>query len=130
MRVRILIADDHELSRIGIMDVLCGTSRWDICGEAIDGRDAIEKVRTLKPDVVVMDAHMPGTTGIEGARRIRKIAPSTKIIIISGHDPTAISQLAMVVGADAFLAKADCGKRLNQTIANVLESRRELPPRR
>jgi DNA-binding NarL/FixJ family response regulator len=119
------MADDHELLRFGIRSILKSDSRWEVCGEAIDGRDAIEKVRTLKPDVVVMDVLMRGTTGIEAVRQIKKLAPPTKIVMVSAHDSAAVSQLAKLIGASAFLTKAECGTRLTETIAGLLQSRTE-----
>lgn len=126
MRLRILIADNHEVSRIGIRNILQGDSRLDVCGQAIDGRDAIEKVRTLKPDVIVMDALMSGTTGIEAARQIRKIAPSTKVVILSVHEPAAVTQFTTAAGADAFLLKAQCVAHLNETIFHAVKSRSDV----
>jgi DNA-binding NarL/FixJ family response regulator len=125
MRPRIVIADDHELSRRGIRTILNSDSRWEVCGEAIDGRDAVEKVGMLKPDVIIVDALMPDTSGIEAVRQIRRIAPSIKIIMVSAHDSAAVSQLANLIGADGFLTKEQCGTRLNETIAKALRSHPE-----
>ena len=117
MRSRILIADDHEVSRVGIRDILRTDSRWEVCEDAIDGTDAVEKVRRFKPDVVIMDVVMHGVSSAEAVRQIRRISPLTKIIMVSLYD---FPQLAMSLGADTFLMKAQCGMYLNHRIADLL----------
>jgi DNA-binding NarL/FixJ family response regulator len=120
MQARILLVDDHELSRRGIKSLLAAVAEWEICGEATDGRDALEKVSQLKPDLIIMDAIMPGMSGIEAARRIREQFPEIKIVMLSVHDSNSVSQLASLVGADVFLTKTTSPKNLRDTIANLL----------
>jgi len=119
MPARILIADDHELSRAGIKTLLRGPD-WEICGEAADGNDAVAKFRELRPDLIILDALMPRSNGIEAAHKIRKISPSAKILVVSMHDSASLVQLATVVGADAFLTKSQCGHFLNETVRSLL----------
>jgi len=114
--LRLLIADDHEIVRIGVRILLRDKHEWEICGEAENGRDAIAKVRNLSPDIVLLDLSMPVMNGFEAATEIRRIAPSTKIIIYSIHDvPTTATE----VGADAFVSKSTSAEELIATIERV-----------
>ena len=111
-----LVADEHEGARKALKDILQNDSRYEVCGEAIDGLEAAEKVRALKPDVAVIDT----MDVIQAVREIRATSPSTKIIIVSIYDSAAIAQMAAMIGADAFLTKTQCGLYLNRTVAAVL----------
>src|ERR1700722_10260918 len=80
--LRILIADDHELMRAGVRTILSNNPLWNICGEAENGRQAVEKARELKPDLVIIDISTPVLNGIDAAREVRQLAPAIKIIIL------------------------------------------------
>jgi DNA-binding NarL/FixJ family response regulator len=86
-----LLVDDHELFRKGIAPLLETT--WDICGEAANGKEAVQKVRELKPDLVLLDLGMPVMGGTAAAREIRSIAPEIKILFLSMHESETIEQL-------------------------------------
>lgn len=120
MRTRILLVDDHELSRAGIKTLLAPNPNWEVCGEASNGRDALEKLHQLKPDLVIMDAIMPSMSGIEAARRMREQLPGVKIVIVSVHDSSSVAQLSSLVGADVFLTKTTSPKHLRETIASLV----------
>ena len=107
---RILIADDHELVRVGLRRLLEEHPGWEVCGEADDGRQAIEKARMLKPDVVLMDVGMPQLNGIEATRRIRRELPGTEVCVLSVDDSEPLVRQAVEAGARAYLLKSD-GKR-------------------
>ena len=79
--MRILIADDHELVRRGLRSILVARAEWEVCAEAADGREAIEKAKELKPDVVLLDITMPHVNGLDAARIIRRDVPHAKVII-------------------------------------------------
>ena len=85
MSVRILITDDHAVVREGLRMILEAMGDMTVVGEALDGRDAIEKAETLKPDVIVMDIAMPEMNGIELAIHLNWIRPDTRILLISGQ---------------------------------------------
>src|SRR5215472_11992706 len=116
MRTRVLVADEHEGARKALKAILQNDSRYEVCGEAIDGLEAAEKARAVKPDVAVIDT----TDVLQAVVEIRATSPSTRIIILSIYDSASIAQMAAMIGADAFLAKAQCGLYLNQTVAAVL----------
>lgn len=80
MSVRLLVADDNEVVRIGVRTLIGNNPDWQICGEATNGREAIAKVRELAPDVVILDLTMPVMNGFQAAVEIRRIASSTKIV--------------------------------------------------
>jgi len=118
-RPRIVLADDHEVIRRGIRSLLDGAS-LEVCGEASNGQEAIEKVLSLKPDLVVMDVSMPVMNGIEATRQIRSVSPSTKVVIFSMHDSPQITSAAKAAGAAACLTKTSLGDQLQKVIAEVL----------
>jgi DNA-binding NarL/FixJ family response regulator len=120
MAVRILLADDFEIVRRGIRSLLDGPPGWEICGEAANGQEAVEKTLELKPDLVVLDVSMPVMNGIEAARQIRSLAPATKIVIFSMHNSPQIIEQAKEAGADACLAKGTAAQDLRKTIAALL----------
>ena len=116
-RVRIVIADDHELVRDGIASIL--RDRGDICGEAANGAEAALKAQELKPDLVLLDLSMPVMSGTVAAKLIRKVSPSTKIIFISMHDSPTVIDLVRVAGADGFVSKHSRAEDFRRTVARL-----------
>ena len=114
---RVLVADDHPIVRMG-MRLLLSSYSFEICGEAENGTEAVEKVRELIPDLVLLDLSMPSLNGFDAAVTIKRIAPSTKIILFSIHE---IPSTARIVGADAFLQKGSSTEELLLTIKHVLQ---------
>ena len=80
---RILVADDHEVVRKGLVSLLQAQPDWQVCGEAADGREAVEKAQQLKPDVVILDIGMPSLNGLEATRQILKINPQARVLILT-----------------------------------------------
>ena len=109
--------DDNEVVRMGVRVLLSDRTQWEVCGEAANGMDAIEKVLELSPDVVILDLIMPVMSGFETAERIRRITPSTKIVFFSIH---AIPTAARLVGADAFVSKSSVAQDLPRAISNIV----------
>src|SRR5580692_5068593 len=83
--VKILVADDHDIIRRGLKELLTSRSGWEVCAEAKTGREAVTLAEQLRPDVVVMDISMPDLNGLEAARKIRKSLPKTEIVILTLH---------------------------------------------
>jgi PAS domain S-box-containing protein len=119
---QILIVDDNEPVRRGLRSLLSSRSEWIICGEAVDGLDAIEKAEALRPDVVLMDVSMPRMNGIEATRILRQKLPATKIIIVSQNDPTTVQRQVSEVDAAGFVAKNDLYKSLFPTLEKIAGS--------
>jgi len=117
VRLRILVADDNEVVRLGVRTLLRSKRDWEACGDATNGREAISKVWELSPDVVILDLSMPVMNGFEAAVEIRRIAPSIKIVFLSVHDVPAT---AREVGADAFVSKTSSAEELVATIERVI----------
>jgi len=116
----VLLVDDPQLVREGIKQLL--EDNCTVCGEASNGREAIQKVLELKPDVVLMDVSMPEMNGIEATRQIRREAPTTKVILLSMHDSPQVIKLVKEAGADAYVPKAGSTEYLRETIKSVLET--------
>src|SRR5215470_20021432 len=104
--VRILVADDHEVVRRGVRSLLNSRTDWEVCGEAVDGREAVEKAKELKPDVIVMDISMPRLNGLEATRVIRKEVPQSEILIFSQHAAAEMRPVALQAGAQEYIAKS------------------------
>lgn len=118
MASRILIVDDHEVVRMAVRILLAGNPRWDVCGEAADGKRALCEVVRLVPDVVILDLSLPVMNGFEVATEIRRIAPSTKIVLFSVHEVPAT---ARDLGIDAFVAKSSGVEVLAAALERVLQ---------
>jgi DNA-binding NarL/FixJ family response regulator len=112
MAFRILVADDHEVVRRGLCALLQGQPDWELCGEAGDGREALEKTQKLKPDVVILDIGMPSLNGLEATRQILKSMPHTKVLILTLHDSDQVVREVLNAGARGFLLKSDAARDL------------------
>lgn len=111
-RARVLLADDHEVVRRGIRALLESRQDIEVVGEAVDGRDAVEKAKKLKPDVVILDITMAGMNGLEATRYIVKDNPVTKVLILTIHDSESVAGEALKAGARGYLLKTDAGREL------------------
>ena len=114
--IRILIVDDNDAVRRGVRMLLESSQNFAICGEAVDGIDAIQKASKLRPDAIIMDVTMPRLDGIQAAKAIRQSLPETKIIIISQNDPAIVRQQAAEVAAHGCVAKSDLAQHLISTL--------------
>jgi len=121
--VRILIADDHEVVRRGVRSLLTSRKEWDVCGEAVDGRDAVKKAKELKPDVVVLDISMPDLNGFEAARLIHKEVPQSKILILSQHNVSEMLQTALDAGARGYVSKSEVSRDLLPAVEAIIHNR-------
>lgn len=117
--MRILVADDHELVRRGVRSLLQTRPDVEVCGEAMDGRDAVEQARRLTPDLIVMDISMPRLNGLEAAREIRRTLPTIDILILSQHNSTEMMRQAFNAGARGYVVKTAISQDLLHGIDKV-----------
>lgn len=111
-KLRILIADDHEMVRQGLRTVIEEQSGWEICGEATTGREAVSKANALNPDVVIMDFTMPELNGLEATRQIRAALPRAEVLILTMHESEELAREVLAAGARGFVLKSDAGRVL------------------
>ena len=126
MTHRILLVDDHEVVRKGVRSIFEMRPDWDICGEATDGRQAVEEAKRLKPDLVVMDIGMPGLNGLGATRHILRDLPSTQVLILTMHESEQIVWEVLDAGARGFVLKSDAGRELIGAVEALLEHKLSL----
>lgn len=125
--MRILIVDDHEVVRRGVRSLLEAQNEFEVCAEAVDGRDAITKAAELKPDAIVMDVSMPNLNGLEATREIRRILPDVKILILTQHDIREMMRQALNAGASGYVVKTSLTKDLVSTLRSILGGNSTFP---
>jgi DNA-binding NarL/FixJ family response regulator len=119
--LRIVIADDHELVRKGLRSVLDAQTGWTICGEAANGREAVELARQMKPDVMVMDVTMPELNGLEATRQILKDRPKTEVLILTVHESEQLVGEVLAAGARGYILKGDTARLLVAAIESIAQ---------
>lgn len=120
---RILIADDHEVVRSGLRSILEAQPRWDVVGEAADGKEAIRKAIELKPDVAVLDYSLPLINGVEATRQIRARIPTVEVLIFTMHDNEQMIYDLLKAGARGYLLKSDAKRFLLTAIESLAAHR-------
>lgn len=121
---QILIVDDHTVVRQGLKTLFGGRADWHVCGEAANGREAVEKTCELEPDVVILDVSMPEMDGMEAARRILQLRPNQKIVIHTMHDSKTFICEAEKIGVRGILRKSDVSQDVVQVVTQVLNGSR------
>ena len=120
--MRILVVDDNVLVRRGVIEILASRKNWEVCAEAQDGEEAIQKVQESRPDVILLDISMPGMNGLEVARAIRHEFADAKILIMSQHDPASLLPSAIQAGANGCVDKSRLATDLLPSIESVVGS--------
>lgn len=120
---RVLIVDDHEVSRRALRTLLSSRPEWPICGEAVDGLDAVDKAKALRPDVILMDISMPRMNGLDAIRIIQRELPESQIVIVSQNDPAIVRQQANAVDAAGYVVKMDASRNLIPILEELFQRR-------
>ena len=115
--LRILIADDHEIVRRGVREVIAVHSGWELCGEAADGQEALAIATREQPDVAVLDVSLPIIGGLALTRRIRQESPATSVLLFSMHDDEETVTGGLAAGARGYLLKTDSEQHLEAAIS-------------
>jgi|SRR5215217_563150 len=110
--LRILIADDHDVVRRGVRDVLESQADWMVCAEAVDGRQAVEMALREKPDVAVLDVSLPFLNGIGVTRQLRQALPRTEVLLFTMHDDDETVSGGLAAGARGYILKSDSDQQL------------------
>lgn len=128
MSFKLLIVDDHPVFRAGLKTILMAESDFTIIGEAQSGIEAIEKLETITPDIIVMDISMPGKDGIETTREIKKEKPITKILLLTMHSDEAFLKEGLAAGAQGYVLKRAVDTELVTAIRMVLNGEHYIYP--
>jgi DNA-binding NarL/FixJ family response regulator len=127
--LRILVADDHELVRRGIRGLLRARRGWTVVGEAVNGREAVEKANRLKPDVAILDISMPDLDGLQATRRIREAVPTTEVVVLTMHESDQMVRRVLDAGARGYVLKSDLATHLVKAVKDVCAGKMFLTPR-
>ena len=128
-KIRILLVDDHAMFRAGIKALLEADGKVAVVGEAASGDDAVDLVRALKPDVVVMDLSMPGSNGLEATRRIAALELDTSVLVLTVHAEEEYLVPVVEAGASGYLTKTSADTDLLEAIRVVARGQVFLPPK-
>ena len=127
-KLRIFIADDHELLRAGVRRLVESRHDWEICGETADGSEVAKAVREFRADVVVLDLRLPGTKGIDVTKEIKATTPGAEVLIFSGDDSPASIHGAFQAGASSYIPKGADHEHLVSAIESLAEHKPYLTP--
>ena len=122
--LRILLADDHDLTRSGLRYLLERREGWIVCGEASNGRMAVEMADQVKPDFAILDMSMPELNGLEATRQILKNHPQIKILIYTMHETEKIIIDVLEAGAHGVVLKSDAGENMVAAVENISRGRK------
>ena len=125
---RILIVDDHTIMRDGLQSLLASEPGFEVVGTAADGKSAIRRVNELKPDIVMMDLTMPGTSGIDAIAHIKRQHPAIKLVALTFHKEDRYIHATLEAGADAYVLKDDSRTELLTALTSVLNGKQYLSP--
>ncbi len=121
--LRIMLADDHEMLRRGLRTILTEQPGWEICGEAVNGREAVELAIKLRPDVIVMDIAMPVLNGLEATRQIRRALPKAEILVLTFDESEALVREVLAAGARGYVLKNDVSRVLVHAVESLNQHR-------
>lgn len=118
-RVRILLADDHDVVREGLRKLLEEQPQWVVCGEAVNGRQAVTMCQEMKPDIAVLDISMPELNGVDASRQILKVSPTTEILVFTMHESEQLIKNILAAGVRGYLLKSDPAHNVIEAVASL-----------
>jgi DNA-binding NarL/FixJ family response regulator len=121
--IHVLVVEDHPVVRRAVCALLSGDPILNIVCETADGGQAVQKAEELQPELILLDIGLPGISGIEAARRIRRVSPKSRLIFLSQHDSLQMVKDALNVGGHGYVAKSDAGQELLKAIRSVREGK-------
>src|ERR1700716_2510401 len=127
--LRLFLADDHEIVRFGLRNLLEAQFGWSVVGEAADGQEAVEKVCLLEPDIALLDISMPSLSGLDAAKEIFGRGCRTKILILSVHDSQDVIQQVLDSGARGYVLKSDAMRDLIAAVDAVRSNKTFFTPK-
>jgi DNA-binding NarL/FixJ family response regulator len=122
-KLRVLIADDHDLIRRGVRDLLATRAGWQVVGEACNGADAVQKTVNLRPDVAILDFSMPELNGPGATAQIAAQVPETGVVVLTMHDSEQVMREVLQAGARGLVLKSDADRDLLEAIEAVAKKR-------
>ncbi len=122
-KIKILIADDHEIVRRGVGNLLEINPEWEVCGEASNGDEAVESALKLKPDVMVLDFSIPPTDGLDIARKLQQEIPETRILIFTMHESEEIVRNLLAAGVRGYVLKSDADRFLISAVEALINDK-------
>jgi two-component system nitrate/nitrite response regulator NarL len=125
--VRIVVADDQEVVRKRVVATLMSRGDLEVCAEASNGMEAVDKVRQMNPDLVILDITMPQLNGLDAARQIRVFAPGLPILILSVHKNRQVVEEAKKIGVRGYVTKGDAIQKLLLAVDTVLQNQTFFP---
>lgn len=121
MAIRILLADDHDVVRQGLRTILRARPEWQICGEAANGKEAIDAAQRLQPDIIVLDITMPVMSGLEATEEMQKLHLDTHVLIFTMHDSRSLVRALKKAGAEGYVLKSHAARDLIPAIEKLLQ---------
>jgi DNA-binding NarL/FixJ family response regulator len=121
--LRILLADDHDVVRRGLRDLLTQHDGWQVCGEATTGRQAVEMAVKLTPNIAILDLTMPQLNGLDATRQIKKAAPSVEVLIFTMHESEQLIREVLAAGARGYLLKSDASRHIVAAVESLARHR-------
>lgn len=126
--IKVLVVDDHDLVRSGIARLLSDAKDLTVVGEAASGEEAVQMVRSLNPDVVLMDIRMPGIGGLEATRKVVRLDPDVKVIAVTACDDDPYANRLLQAGAAGYMTKGAEAEEMVRAIIKVKAGQRYISP--
>lgn len=115
------MVDDHDVVRQGLHAILRARPEWEICGEAANGKEAVEAAQRLRPDIMVLDITMPIMSGLEATEEIQKLHLDTRVLIFTMHDSKSLVRALKKAGAQGYVLKSHAARDLINAIEKLLQ---------